>query len=240
MQFSQPVYCLKLLQAMHKANKTLFDSTPLKKDWSSFAHLRENPTIGDLITNVKEIEYGWQLFEAVWTELTQPGLPPILLTIDGLSHVSANSHYRSPSFEIVHAHDLSLVRLFMDLMGGKVTLANGGAVIAATSRNNFSYVPSQELVLSQLEAGQAGQEVPKPDPFERGYDERVYDTLKNSWVLPIKNASVEQTRELLEYWASSGIVKSVLDHQVVAEKWTLGGHGNIGEVERASLATLRM
>ncbi|KAG6027177.1 hypothetical protein E4U41_001036 [Claviceps citrina] len=242
MQFSQPVYCLKLLQNVHKANKAVLEKLPLRQDWSRLSSQlnKTGGTLADLVLSAKESEYAWPTLEALWSELRQPGRPPVLLALDGLAHLNKMSEYRDPSFNQVHAHDLALVRLFTDALSGKTELPNGGAVVAATSDNNTQYHPSQELVLSQLEAGQAGREIPAPDPYERNYDDRVYDALKNSHVLRVGGLSKDEARVLMEYWGASGMLRSALTSQTVAEKWALGGHGIVGEMERASLMTLRM
>lgn len=313
MQFSQPVYCLKLLHNIYKANKAVLEKHYLQKDWSRLSSLlRENATLADLVLSAKESEYAWPTLNALWSELTQPGRPPVLLGLDGLAHINKISEYRDPSYKRVHSHDLSLVRLFTDALSGKTELPNGGAIIAATSDNNTHYHPSQELVLSQLEAGQAARQVlqleagqtaaeapqleagqtaaevpqleagqtapevphlqagqtapeaphleagqtapkvpqieltqaapqiPQPDPYERNYDNRVYDALKNSYVLRIGCLSKDEGRVLMEYWGASGMLRTVLDSRTVAEKWALGGHGIVGEMERVSLMTMRM
>ncbi|KAK2612426.1 hypothetical protein QQS21_001530 [Conoideocrella luteorostrata] len=241
MQFAQPIYCLKLLQNIYKANKAVLEKLPLAQDWSRLTtHLKKDATLADLVLSAKESEYAWPTLSALWTELTQPGRPPVLFALDGLAHINKISDYRDPSFNQVHAHELALVRLFVDALSGKTKLPNGGAIIAATSDNNTHYHPSQELVLAQLEAGQAGREIPKPDPYERKYDERVYESLKNSHVLRIGGVSKEEGRVLMEYWGASGMLRSVLNSRTVAEKWALGGHGIVGEMERVSLMTMRM
>lgn len=240
MQFAQPVYTLKLLQNIYKANKAVLEKLALQKDWSRFTHLKQGATVADLVLSAKESENAWPTLEALWTELTLPGGPPVLLALDGLAHINKMSDYRDSSFNQVHAHELSLVRLFVDALSGKTKLPNGGAIVAATSDNNTHYHPSQELVLSQLEAGQAGREIPKPDPYERKYDERVYELLKNSYVLRIGGVSKDEGRALMEYWGASGMLRSVLNTNTVTEKWALGGHGIVGEMERVSLMTMRM
>ncbi|EHK15677.1 uncharacterized protein TRIVIDRAFT_39096 [Trichoderma virens Gv29-8] len=240
MQFTQPVYCLKLIQNIYKANKAVLEKTPLKMDWSRLTGLKQGATLADLALSAKESEFAWPTLSALWTELTQPGQPPVLLTLDGLAHINKVSAYRDPSFNIVHAHELLLVRTFVDALSGKTKLPNGGAVIAATSENNTHYHPSQELVLSQLEAGQAGREVPKPNAYEKKYDDRVYDALKNSQVIRLEGVSKDEARVLMEYWGASGMLRRALDSKAVAEKWALGGHGIVGEMERASLMTMRM
>lgn len=238
--FFQPVYCLKLLQNIYKANKAVLETLQLQGDWSKMTNLKQGATLADLALGAKESEYAWPTLNALWTELTLPGRPPVLFGLDGLGHINKMSEYRDTSFKEVYAHDLALVRTFVDALSGKTKLPNGGAIIAATSENNCQRHPSQELVLSQLEAGQAGQEIPKPDPYERKYDERAYDALKNSFVLRLEGVSKEEGRALMEYWGASGLVRDVLNTRTVSEKWALGGHGNVGEMERVALMTMRM
>ncbi|KAF4505184.1 hypothetical protein G6O67_007159 [Ophiocordyceps sinensis] len=241
MQFAQPVYCINLLQNIYKANRSVLEKLRSQRDWTqTISGLRKGATLADLAEGAKESEYAWPTLHALWTELTLPGRPPVLLGLDGLPHINKMSDYRDPSYNPVHAHQLALVRLFVDALSGKTPLPNGGAVIAANSENNRQRHPSQELALSQLEAGQAGAEVPRPDPFERRYDDRVYDALKNTYVLRVGGASKDESRVLMEYWGASGLFKDVVDTETVAQKWALAGHGIVGEMERASLMTMRM
>lgn len=240
MQFAQPVYCLKMIQSLYRANRAVLEKLQLEKDWSRFTNLKQGATIADLALSAKEAEYAWPTLLALWTELTLPGRPPVLFALDGLSHINKISDYRDPSFNQVHAHELALVRLFVDALSGKAPLPNGGAVIGVTSANNAHRHPSQELVLSQLEAGQAGREVPKPDPYERGYDERVYDALRHSWVLRLEGITKDEARSLMEYWGASGLFRNVLNSRTISEKWTVGGHGIVGEMERAALMQMRL
>lgn len=163
-----------------------------------------------------------------------------MFALDGLAHINKVSDYRDPAFNAVHAHDLALVGAFVGALSGKTSLPNGGAVIAATSENNTHHHPSQELVLSQLEAGQRGDFVPRPNPYERGYDDRVYEALKNAWVLRLEGVSKEEARALMEYWGASGLVRQLINSRTVSEKWTLGGHGIVGEMERAALLQMKM
>jgi small subunit ribosomal protein S29 len=240
MQFSQPAYCLKLIQSIHKANKDVLGQLKVEKDWSRLTGLKQGATLSELLLSCKESEYAWPTLNAFWTELTLPGRPPVLFGLDGLAHINKMSEYRDPSYKQVHAHELSLVRTFVDALSGKSKLPNGGGIIAATSESNALYPVSQQLVLSQLEAGQAGREVPKPDPYERKYDSRVYDALKNSYVLRVEGVSKDEGRALMEYWGASGLARGVIDWRNVSEKWALGGHGIVGEMERVALMTMRM
>lgn len=241
MQFAQPSYCLKLIQSIYRANRVILEKLQLEKDWSKFTNLKKGATLADLALSAKESEYAWPTVLALWTELTLPGRPPVLFALDGLAHINKVSEYRDPNFNEVHSHELALVRMFVDALSGKTALPNGGAVIGTTSENNTLRHPSQELVLSQLEAGQSGERaIPEPNPYERNYDPRVYDALKNSWVLRLEGITKEEARALMEYWGASGMVRSVINSRTVSEKWTVGGHGNVGEMERAALMQMRL
>lgn len=224
----------------YNANKAALEKLELKKDWSATTNQKGSGTLADLILSAKEAEWAWPTLQALWTELTLPGRPPVLLALDGLSHINKFSDYKDPSFNDVHAHELTIVRMFVDAMSGKTPLPNGGAVIGATSGNNAQYHPSQELVLSQLEAAKAGKDIPVADPYLKGYDNRVYDSLKNANPMRVGSLTKEEARVLMEYWGSSGLLRTKVDQRTVGEKWSLGGNGVVGEMERVTLLTMRM
>lgn len=203
-------------------------------------HFPKEATLADLAGSAREADQAWPIFQAFWNELTTvPGRPPVLATIDGLSHWMKISHYRDPSFNLVHAHDLVLVRHFVDVLAGKTPLANGGAIVAATSRSNAPRSPSMELALDQSEAAAAGQAGPVAKPYGVKYDDRSYEALRGVDVARVSGVSKEEARAVMEYWAASGILRATVNESTVAEKWALGGSGILGEMERASLHTTR-
>jgi small subunit ribosomal protein S29 len=234
------VYCYKLINSIYEANKSMLEGLKLQKDWSATTQQKGAGSLADLIQSAREPDWAWPTFVALWQELQLPGRPPLLFTLDGLSHINKKSDYRDPEYKIVHAHDLVLVRTFVDALSGKTKLPNGGAVIAATSGSNHQLHPSQELVLSQLEAGQKGDTMPTPDPYEKGYDERVYDALKNTSVVRVEAVSKADARVLMEYWGASGMLRKKIDQHTVWSDWALSGHGIVGELERTSLFTIKM
>ncbi|KAI9904767.1 hypothetical protein N3K66_001296 [Trichothecium roseum] len=242
-KFAQPNYTMRLMQNIYKVNKALFDAIELQKDHSRTTALvtgGRKVTLGDLMLSLKENDFAWPTFAAMWEELTLPGRPPIMFTLDGLSHVNKLSAYRDPSFKPVHSHDLTLIGTFFDALSGKTKLPNGGAIIAANSESNVQRHPSQDLAISQIEARQAGAEAPAPDPYERGYDDRVHSALRNARVLRLEGVDQEESRALMNYWAASGMMRKTVDNATVAQNWTLGGHGIVGEMERGALMTMRM
>jgi len=240
----QQNYVLKLLQSIKKANEKV-----LSKIFTVSSHpeLPQNIPVNSpllaLINAAKEAEGAWSVFHALWQELTAQNAnrPPILFTLDGLAHIMRISDYRSPAFELIHSHDLSFVRTFVEALQGKTNFPNGGAVIAATSRSNAPRAPSMELAISQRIAEQEkNPEVPKSDPYFKGYDERVESSLKTVEVLKVKGVSRPEARSVMEYWAASGLLRATVDEHQVTEKWVLSGGGVLGEMERAALLTMRI
>jgi small subunit ribosomal protein S29 len=231
------VYCLNLLQSILKVNHALLDKYKPSKDYSSLVpHFPKDATLADLVASAREAEFAWPVFKALWHELTAvSGGPPVLLTIDGLSHLMKISAYRDPAYKLVHAHELTLVRLLVDALAGKTPMANGGAVIAATSRSNAPRSPSMLLALDQSEAAAKGLPIPPAEAYNKAYDPRVYEAVRGVDVLRVSSLSKAEARTIMEYWAASGLLRATVDEATVTEKWVLAGNGNLGELERASL-----
>ena len=242
-QYMQPVYMLKLLQIIKRANEKVLANVYTVNDHPGLPqHITANTPLLTLVNAAKEPDAAWPVFRALWSELTAPGAdrPPVLLALDGLAHAMQVSAYRSPAFELIHAHDLALLRVFTDALGGAVPLPGGGAVLAATSRSNAPRAPSMEHSLAAREAEQAGAPVPQKEPFFRGYDERAEAVLRSVRVLRVGGADKREARSLMEYWAASGMLRATVDEKVVTEKWALSGGGVLGEMERAALLTMRI
>lgn len=157
------------------------------------------------------------------------------MTLDSLSNIMRNSEYRSPEFELIHAHDLALVNHFVDYFTGVKSLPNGGAIIGATSRSQAPVSPSMELALKQIEDRQAGRELTKKDSYCRSYDARVDQAMQDLELMRLRGLSKVEARGLMDYWAASGMLRSRVDEKTVAEKWALAGNGIVGEMERGAL-----
>src|SRR5690606_36273507 len=141
-------------------------------------------------------------------------------TLDGLPHVMRDSAYRDQAFNPVHAHNLTTVRLFIDAISGRTPLVNGGAVIGASGGNDNLKLPSLDLILAQMEAGAAGKEIPQPDPYERRYDDRVFDALKEAKLLKVGGVTKEEARAVMEYWGASGMFLGAVNDPTVSTNWT--------------------
>ncbi|KAF2196236.1 hypothetical protein GQ43DRAFT_485120 [Delitschia confertaspora ATCC 74209] len=235
-QYYQETYTATLLSQIAKANSEILSKiqvtskpalpipTPPKLNLLKLAELgAANP------------EASWPVFVALWKELTLPGRPPIMMAIDNLAHVMRNSEYLSADAKPVHAHDLTIVRHFVDHLSGTKTLPNGGIILAAETKSNSPACPALDYSIQLAEARQLGREVlPEWNPY-KVVDMRVMECLRNMEVLRSNGLSKEEARAIMEYYAASGMLRAKVDAPFVSERWTLAGQGNIGELERASV-----
>lgn len=233
-QFSQPTYLLKLMQTIASANEPVLSKETVKLEHIYLpVSVARNTSLASLATATKEPEFAWPVFQAFWNELIQPGRPPIMFTLDGLSHIMRVSDYRSPSFAPIHSHDLGLIRIFTDALGGKTQFPNGAAIVGIMTKGCQPKIKSVEKALEQAVAVQAGLEMPPRDPFYTKYDERVFEALKGVSVFDVKSLTKPEARALMEYWAASGVLRLRIDEKTVSERWTLAGNGILGELERS-------
>lgn len=239
--FSQPSYILKLMQSIYNANKDILSKLQVSLDHMHLPFsVPRSMTLAGLANATREPDFAWPAFNALWQELLAPGRPPIMFNLDGLSHIMQVSKYRSPAFELIHSHDLAVVRLFADALGGKTKFPNGAAIVGVMTRGNCPKLPSVELALEQAIAAEAELPIPPRDLLYRKYDERVFEALKGVSVFDVQGVSKPEARALMEYWAASGLLRMRVDEKGVSERWTLAGNGVIAEMERASLFAVRL
>lgn len=238
--FAQPVYTVKLMQTIHQTNQAILTRHKVQLDHIHLPiSVSRNMTLAALLNATKEPEFAWPVFQAFWKELLLPGRPPILFSLDGLAHIMRISEYRSPAFELIHSHDLALIRMYTDALGGKTAFPNGAVVLGVTGKGNAPLIPSMDKAIAQAAAVQKGEVVPARDPFYRKYDERVFDSLRGVRVLDVQGVSKAEARAIMEYWAASGILRARVDEKQVAEKWTMAGGGVLAEMERVVMHDFR-
>ena len=255
----QKTYTAKLLSQISRANPHLeslqiSSSTPP----SNFPiSIPANISLARLAgLGASDPEIAWPTFQLLISELTLPNSsiaaddqkrPPLLFSLDSLAHAMQDrTAYMTASFKPIHAHDLALVKVFIDYLSGASLLPNGGLVLAVTSDSNAPPKPSLDLALAQLEAGSASQSSAQsadlynpspttPNPFF-AYDKRVMDIFETAKggvdVQRLHGLSKEEAKALMDYWAQSGILRQDVDERLVGEKWSLSGGGVVGELER--------
>ncbi|KAI1178783.1 mitochondrial ribosomal death-associated protein 3-domain-containing protein [Nemania sp. FL0916] len=239
--FSQPVYTVKLMQALLQTSQSVLSQHKVQLDHLHLpVSVTRNMTLAAMLGATKEPEFAWPVFQAFWKELLLPGRPPILFSLDGLAHIMRVSAYRSPAFELIHSHDLALVRMFTDALGGKTAFPNGAVILGITSKGNAPRITSMDKAIEQAAAVQNGAaEPPARDPFFAKYDERVFEALRGVRLLDVQGVSRPEARALMEYWAASGIMRARVDEPTVSEKWTMSGNGVVAEMERVVFHDLR-
>ena len=233
--WAQPTYTANWLEKIVKANPVL-ESLKVTQQHTLPIPIPPNTNLARLCDiGINDSDIAWPIFQALWTELNVSGRPPILLTLDGLSYVMQKSLYRDTDNIPIHAHDLAIVKHFMDYLSGDSKMKNGGAVVVATSRSHNPISLSMELAVAQRLDRQEKRAVTQKDPFERKYDVRAETALRSASVMKLGGLSKEEARGLMEYWAASGVLRQRVDEQSVAEKWALAGNGIVGEIQRGAL-----
>lgn len=244
LQYTQDTYTANLLRQLLKVNTSFLEKTPVVTKLDLPFELPAKATLKQLVEyGMVNTEAAWPVFTALWQELNQPGRPPILFAIDGLSHIMRHSEYLSADVKKIHSFDLTLVKLWIDHVSGKKTFANGGIVLGVTSQSNKPASPALDHFVKVAEALQSQPDnVPQWNAYAN-MDLRVADALKGLAdpkqkdldVLRLNGLSKPDARAIIEYYALSGILRHTVNEGFVAEKWSLAGMGNVGELERASV-----
>jgi small subunit ribosomal protein S29 len=242
-QYTQDSYTANLLQQIQLSNGPFLQATKLSTKPDLPLPLPAKATLKELVAlGQANPEASWPVFVALWNELSQPGRPPIVLAVDGLSHIMRNSEYLSADVKPIHAHDLTLVRHFIDHLSGQKQLPNGGIVIGATSQSNAPTSPALDFCIQVAEARQKTPDnVPQWNPY-KNVDARVMEALKglntddkDFDVIKVGGLTKEEAKAIMEYYAESGLLRHTVNEGFVSEKWSLAGMGNIGELERTSV-----
>lgn len=247
------MYTASLLSAISRANPILSSLTLQTQPPPAPIAINPSSTLSqfaDLGASNPELAY--PIFQTLMQDLLLPSRPPLLLCIDSLGHAMKDSGYRTADFQIIHSHDLAIVKWFMSHLSGTSPLPNGGIVLAATSESNKLRNISLEAALGILEFNSSSSP-PNPYPQRRDstfahnpnslnplikYDQHVLDVLLSRpgiEIQRVKGLSRDEARGLMEYWAKSGVLRSRISDGFVGEKWALSGGGVVGELERATV-----
>lgn len=233
--YIQPHYTASLLGAVARANHAVLTDLQLSRKHDLPIPIQSNISLARLAElGAQDPDIAWPIFEALWSELTSAGRPPIMFSMDSVNHIMRDSAYLTAGSNNVHAHDLALVRKFIDLLSGKESLPNGGMVIAATSESNKASSPALEYAIKRNQALADKREVPEWNAYVR-VDRRSLQALDGVDVWQLKGLSKEEARGIMEYYAKSGMLRGTVNESLVGEKWTLSGGGIIGELERSTI-----
>ncbi|OJD32454.1 mitochondrial ribosomal protein [Diplodia corticola] len=244
-QYTQKNYTASLLAQVAKANEKVLGSLKLAHEHTLPVALKGDRLLDLAQLGARDADVAWPVLRAFWKELTTlsnkekaaEGLtrPPVMVCMDNLSFIMNNSEYIDREAKPIHAHDLVLVRHFVNLLNGTAKLPNGGIVLAATSGSNSPKSNALDFAIERIEAKQNGATgLPLWNPYKK-IDERSLKALSNVEILKVKGLTREEARAIIEYYAQSGMMRRTVDENLVSEKWTVSGGGIIGELERATV-----
>ena len=241
----------KFLESIAEANKSVLQNMAMSQSYTGIPlDSAKKVSLYQLAMEGSESDLSWQVFSALWNELTLPNTaeiesigprPPILYCADNISHLFVPSKYHildgQDYLQPIHALDLALPRHFVDHLTGAESFPNGGIVLGATSNSDYVQCPPLEvgikLAKARLQSSSSDPQVSDFwNPLQR-IDQRVMDICSNLDVLTLNGISKDDAKALIEHWAQSGLVRNRVDDSLVAEKWTLSGGGILGELENA-------
>jgi len=251
LQYYQRAYTGNLLTQIVKANAGVLSKLTLTQKHNLPINVPSDITLDQFaLLGTKDTELAWPVFSALLAELLAPGQsrPPVLFGLDGLPHAMTLSKYLDRDAQPIHAHDLALIRTFIDLLSGKRDLPNGGLVLAADSLGNRPKLPTLDHCILRNEAiqlakkepsvvdsvvspGDGARQVPVWNPYVAS-DSKVEAAMEGVEILRLGGLTKEEARTVLEYYAASGMLRTTVTEAFVGERWTLSGGGVVGELEK--------
>lgn len=245
--YSQPQLAADLLSRVAYSNTDVLTKLKPAHKHGDRIDSRKSKTLKDLaLIGAEDRNLAPRVWDAMWKELTTPvegskeKRPPVLVAIDGINFWMGETRYRSSDYKVIHAHQFTLVKQFLDLLfsEGQNSLGNGGIVMGVTTKSNHPTTPAFDMVARQIRARQEGIEMtdskfPLGDPYAKMPDPRVAELFHpdtQTTITELRGLSRVESKGLLEYFAKSGIFRAAVTDSEVAEKWSLSGGGIVGEM----------
>ncbi|KAL2427056.1 Small ribosomal subunit protein mS29 [Exophiala dermatitidis] len=244
--YIQPHLTQALLTRALNSNEALLKSLKFNHEFPKHLPLKQGTaTLKDLVQlGASDHTFAWPAWQVFWREISEPGAkarPPVLLAVDDIDHWIGPSEYRSAEFEIIHAHQLTLVRQFLGLFfprGQQQAFANGGMILFSTTGSNTPAYPTFELLVNQLRARTAksgdSSDFPLPAPYSKP-DSRVLELssgLDHVNLTDLKGLSVPESKGYMDYFVRSGLLKRNITESAIAEFRSLTGGGVVGELAK--------
>lgn len=240
--YNQPQLAKDILTRVAHSNPQVLDKLKPAHNHSRLVTTRKQiKTLKDLaLAGAENVQIASQVWDAFWAEMQEPGRPPVLVAIDGINFWMGSTKYRNPDYKIIHAHQFTLIKQFVGLVfpSDEHTLANGGIVLACTTKSNHPSTPTFDNLVRQVRARNAGMEITDPafplhEPYLKLDDPRVGDlvrSIEHTKLTELQGLSRGESKGLLEYFARSGLFREQVTDGQVAEKWSLSGGGIVGEL----------
>lgn len=247
--YSQPQLARDILTRLAYSNADVLSKLkPIHNHGKLIPARKQVKTLRDLVLlGAEDVGLAPQVWAAFWKEMTVPASgeketsrPPMMIAIDGINFWMGNTQYRTPDYKLIHAHQFTLVKHFLDLLFSKneKALPNGGMVMACTTKSNHPTTPAFDFLVRQIRARNSGMAMTDPafplnEPYMKLPDQHVSNlmqSIEHTRLTELKGLSRGESKGLLDYFARSGIFRERVTDSQVAEKWTMSGGGIIGEL----------
>jgi small subunit ribosomal protein S29 len=237
-EFIQNTQTTRMLSRIAEANQHILAklklSTPhdLPISYEPSSNLHQFALLGASAPDIS-----WPIFTALLAELTFEGRPPLLIAADNISHLFVPTHYQvldePEKLRVVHPFDLLLVRFVVDYLTGMKSLPNGGLALGATSMSDVISCHPFEIGLKLAIARDSDSNADISQFWNKleKIDERVLNQVLDLNLFKIRGIPKVQTRAMIEYWATNGLLRDAVSPSYINEKWTLSGGGVLGELE---------
>ncbi|KAI5358589.1 Putative ribosomal protein S23/S29 [Septoria linicola] len=236
-RYIQPTYTAKLLDNIAKANSALLQKLTVKQQHNIGVSIPNTTTLERLaLIGAQDPDLAWPVWQALWSELLlkDADRPSVLFSLDGFDHIMRDSAYLNAETQPIHAHELTLVKHFIDLLSGRTPLPNGGMVLAAVSQSNRATALTLDACLERNNITQAEKKPRAWDPYV-AHDKWVQEAMETVGVRKLEGLSKVEAKGVMEYYARSGMLRASVTDSLVSETWTLAGGGIIGQLENGSL-----
>ncbi|KAA8917152.1 hypothetical protein TRICI_000698 [Trichomonascus ciferrii] len=223
--FIQPMYVRRWMKRVAKGNERVLRELPApdrlaggKKGSTATATGGATKSLYDVLLEGRKRPDACHVMEQVVGELAAQETAPVLFTLDDVNVLSQNVYSENTDHEnqrIYHG-DLQVPKTFLDFLSGARTFKRGMVVTALNSSHRVN-----ETIL-------AGLGLQEPTPYAKidRYDPLLASKFTGVTPLTLQHYTQAETRTMLEYWNSVGVVPSELDERLLNQKYFISGNGN--------------
>lgn len=215
----QPMYVRRWMKRVAKGNERVLSQLPASDRFSTGKKAAAGAkSLYDVLIEGRKKPEACQIMDQVVAELAAQDAAPVLFTMDDVNALSQNVYSMNTDYENQHIYhgDLQVPKTFLDYLSGAKSFKRGAVVTAL----NSSYRVNETIL--------AGLGLQEPSPYAKieRYDPLLASKFKGVTPLTLQHYSQTETKTMLEYWISVGVLPSNLDEQLLNQKYFISGNGN--------------
>lgn len=215
----QPMYVRRWMKRVAKGNEKVLSQIPASDKFSSGKKSASGAkSLYDVLIEGRKKPEACQIMDQVIAELAAQETAPVLFTMDDINIFCQNVYSENTDYDNQHIYhgDLQVPKTFLDYLSGAKSFKRGAVVSAV----NSSYKLNETI--------KAGLGFQEPTPYAKveRYDPTLASKFKGVTPLTLQHYSQAETKTMLEYWISVGVIPSELDQQLLNQKYFISGNGN--------------